>query len=133
MTIDDNITAIVKIEKKNNKCRLQDAYDKKKLSDKCETINLIDIYDILFDKTNEHFLFSGINKGMGTRDMGQPAKNTDEELDSVAIYKLNMSRPVELYNNQYFYNPFFTSFFEDMAFNYTLLLNKQSYKTCIYL
>jgi hypothetical protein len=123
MTIDDNITSIIKIE---NDCTIINAYKQDYLSDNCETINLIDIYDILFDKTKEHILFSGINKGKGTR----VANNM--ELDSVAIYKLNMSRPVELYNNQYFYNPFFTSFFEDMAFNYTLLLNKQSYKTLSY-
>jgi len=126
MTIDDNITSIVKIEKD---CRFQDAYKAKILSEKCETIQLMDIYDFLVHKTKEHILFSGINKGKGTR--GERDTN-DTDVDSVAIYKLNMSRPVELYKNQYFYNPFFTSFFEDMAFNYTLLLNKQSYKSLAY-
>lgn len=124
MTIDDNITAIIKTN--NTDCTLRIAEKFDTLDKNCITIGLIDLYNALYDKINNNgYIFAGINKGKGTRQ-----DNSDiGELDSIAIYKLNMSKPVELFNKRYFYNPYFTTFFEDMAFNFYFKNNKQSYKS----
>lgn len=128
LTIDDNITGIVKISPVE--CNFRTA-QQTTLNDTCEMANLLDVYLKLEHVTHGNILFSGIYKGKGQGDNNhtkKPLETMVKETDTSTIYKLNMSRPIELYNRQYFYNPFFGLFFEDVIFNNCLGLDKNCKK-----
>lgn len=122
MTLDDNITAIYNI---TAQCNVRKT-NKSKISN-CYTVPLLNVYDELqqYMLQNPDAYFGGINKGKGTTDsnMGYIPTNGDDALackiitNTVAIYKLNLARTVKLFDHGYIYNPYFTRFFEDIAFN----------------
>jgi len=135
MTIDDNITGIYVL---NNTCNVRDSnksnivYKDKheniqhKIHKKttnhpegelCDMVTCIDVYDELAARLyhNNDLLLIGINKGKGATDSN--LKNAESVKNTISIYKLNMTKPVQLFEHQYYYNPYFTRFYEDMAFN----------------
>jgi hypothetical protein len=118
LTIDDNITGLT-IQQQGN-CTFR-KLQQPTFSDECTMLSFVQIYDLLYDKiktNNNDIVFAGVHKGNGSGDTDKG--NNNEDSNSSTIYKLNMSRPSWLINHRYLYNPYFTTFFEDMAFNMEL-------------
>jgi len=122
MTIDDNITGIVKYktkkqQKQDKQCSLTDARENI-IPNYCEIASILDVYDYLSNRMEDYpnIFFSGIVKG----DAIQDSVNQNEHIVSCIIYKLNLSKPHKLFNEKLYYNPYFTNFFEDIAFNHNL-------------
>jgi hypothetical protein len=116
LTIDDNITGFY--EKSAHPCdyrRLQS----KEIPLECKTYDLMQVYDMLEQimNANPSIHFAGVFKGNG---VPSEAGGDASEISSNTIYKLNLSRPAWLLEQGYVYNPFFTTFFEDIAFNLEL-------------
>ena len=114
LTIDDNISGVFEVNLTECKRRnvLQNKHYNEEKFANCKSVLLTDIYDELANKTKGDILFSGIDKGDATADNAGI-----QDIHSNTIYKLNVSRPVKLFERNLFYNPYFTSFFEDITFN----------------
>lgn len=130
MTLDDNITGIYQVEA----CEPDKGYDcsVRTVNKYCRDtdiplITCLRVYDILKSELQQdtHLLMAGIVKGHGqTSD-----KRTEQGVrGSAAIYKLNVSRPVEMHRRAYWYNPYFTRFYEDLAFNNELAVDQRTLK-----
>ena len=116
MTIDDNISGIYDL--KNCDVRTQNKYD----INECVSVSLLDVYNMLKNIMvgNPNIYQGGINKGRGlTNDDAGYTKDGKCQIHqgTVSIYKLNLTKPTMLMKNKYYYNPYFTRFFEDSAFN----------------
>jgi hypothetical protein len=124
MTIDDNITAIYEI---HEGCTYKNT-SKISISG-CVAQSLLLVYDKLLhhaSTSSTPVYYLGINKGKGTNDNSTTFIKVGT---SCAIYKLNICFPVPIFKQHIYYNPYFTSFFEDVAFsseinNYSLKLFK---------
>lgn len=123
MTIDDNIVQIFD-KSKEIKRKIDGYYTNcyKNTANKEIHISLYDLYLRLEQKMEENKdeIFVGIEKGAGSA-------FDSEEVNSTAIYKLNLAKPHKLVKLNYYYNPYFTRFYEDIGFN-ILFNNKKHIK-----
>jgi hypothetical protein len=107
------------------------------LESQCGAVNIVElIYGELIPhlRTNLTHFMVGIDKGKGRAKPtkgkdGRPKENnkTENIAGTQSLYKLNVCVPEQLHAHWYFYNPFFTRFAEDIAFNCALAKNKQNY------
>jgi len=130
MTIDDNITSVYHI--------LPGCKFRRINKEECATLSLIDIYNILRTVMTQHtnVFIAGINKGSATSEteIGYKDGQCRTVYNTGAIYKLNLTRVVSLMEEKFFYNPYFTRFFEDVVFNDELAFYSHTYKhNCIHL
>lgn len=122
MTIDDNITGIygMKFDCTSRSLNKSDNAN-------CMTYSLLSIYDYLKNELRENVVFVGIDKGGGesNTDGRDLHGNCLIRKNTVSIYKLNMSKPVRIMNLKCYYNPYFSRFFEDIAFNSEISYGEQ--------
>lgn len=130
LTIDDNITCILRLSNNLSKREAQHMYwENVEQLETTHFYTIIEIYDLLLrlKKTHRNALFFGIDKGRSQSNIID-IDNKNTVIKSSAIYKLNLSYPHELLKKNILYSPYFARFFEDMAFNAELRVNNLSIK-----
>ena len=146
LNLDDNITGIYKYSNVCTKravlskwvCKSYGQTTKQTLSATCGKISILNLYQELedFARQNTNVMLLGVAKGDGypaETDMLKAHTSGNKYINTTSIYKLSFQKYKSIVSAGIFYNPYFTRFMEDLAFNNSFSSGTSKINATLYL